>query len=322
MNLRSPAKWQLKENQATPENLYLNRRQIIAGLGLASGSIAGGAFAKTKPVSDLKPLVFAKSDYSVSDPLTPEAMVTSYNNFYELGTDKADPAKYAHSLITDPWSLTVEGEAAKTGVFGIEDIIRPAELEERIYRLRCVEGWSMVIPWVGVPLAKVLARFEPTSRAKYVQFVTKFEPSQMRGTRWPVLDWPYVEGLRIDEAMHELPLLATGLYGKELPNQNGAPLRLVVPWKYGFKSIKSIVKIRFTSKQPKTSWKQSAPREYGFYSNVNPNVDHPRWSQASERVIGGGSFSSLFNRRQTQEFNGYGEAVASLYAGMDLSRDY
>jgi sulfoxide reductase catalytic subunit YedY len=322
MLIRTPRPWELKENQTTPKNLYMNRRQIIAGLGLASGAIAGGAQAKAKPKLELPKLTFNKSDYSVSDPLTPEAMVTSYNNFYEFGTDKADPAKYASSLITDPWTVEVEGHAAKTGKFALEDLIKSDDLEERIYRLRCVEAWSMVIPWVGVPLRKVLARLQPTSKAKYVQFITKFDKSQMRGTRWPVLDWPYVEGLRMDEAMNDLPLLATGLYGRELPNQNGAPLRLVVPWKYGFKSIKSIVKIRFTEKQPKTSWKKSAPREYGFYSNVNPNVDHPRWSQATERVIGGGGFSSLFSRRQTEEFNGYGEAVASLYADMDLKKNY
>ncbi|MCF6293513.1 MAG: protein-methionine-sulfoxide reductase catalytic subunit MsrP [Robiginitomaculum sp.] len=320
--IRIPKPWQLKENQTTPERLYLNRRHIIGGLGLAAGLVGGSALAKTKSQSTRKPLVFKKSDYTVADPLTPENLVTSYNNFYEFGTDKSDPAKYAHSLITDPWTITVEGEAAKTGKFAIEDLILPDELEERIYRLRCVEGWSMVIPWVGVPLRKILARFEPSSNARYVQFVTKFERSQMRGTRWPVLDWPYVEGLRMDEAMHDLTFLATGLYGRELPNQNGAPLRLVVPWKYGFKSIKSIVKIKFLKRQPATSWEKSAPKEYGFYSNVNPNVDHPRWSQASERAIGGGSFTSLFNRRETEVFNGYGDAVAELYRGMDLKRNY
>jgi len=322
MIIRNPRPWTLKENQTTPKGLYLNRRQIIAGLGLASGSIAGSAAASTKPLEERTPLVFKKSDYSVADSLTPEPMVTGYNNFYEFGTDKSDPAKYASALITDPWTVEVEGHANKTGVFDLEDLIRQEEQEERIYRLRCVEAWSMVIPWVGVPLAKVLSRFEPTSDAKYVQFVTKLDKSQMRGTRRGVLEWPYVEGLRMDEAMNELAFLATGVYGHALPGQNGAPLRLVVPWKYGFKSIKSIVKIRFVKRQPKTSWKKSAPREYGFYSNVNPNVDHPRWSQSSERVIGGGGFSSLFSRRQTEAFNGYGDAVASMYSDMDLSRDY
>ncbi|VAV99523.1 Protein-methionine-sulfoxide reductase catalytic subunit MsrP [hydrothermal vent metagenome] len=322
MLIRIPKPWQLKENQTTPQSLYLNRRQIIAGLGLASGSIAGGAAATTAPFIPGRKLSFSKSQYLVDAPSTPYGSVTSYNNFYEFGTDKTDPARYAKSLITDPWSITVEGHANKTGTFSLADIIRPDEQEERIYRLRCVEAWSMVIPWVGVPLAKVLARFEPTSKAKYVQFETLLNQEQMRGTRRAVLDWPYVEGLRMDEAMNQLPLLATGLYGHELPNQNGAPLRLVVPWKYGFKSIKSIVKIRFTSRQPKTSWKKSAPREYGFYSNVNPNVDHPRWSQASERIIGGGGFSSIFARRKTEEFNGYGDAVAALYAGMNMKKNY
>ncbi len=322
MLIRRPKSWELKENQTTPHGLYLNRRQLVAGLGLASGSIASCAMAESKTAIAGRKLEFSSSKYKVDAPQTPYPMVTSYNNFYEFGTDKSDPAKHAHSLITDPWTVTVEGHANKTGTFALEDIIRTSEQEERIYRLRCVEAWSMVIPWVGVPLRKILAQFEPTSKAKYVQFVTKFERSQMRGTRWPVLDWPYVEGLRMDEAMNDLSFMATGLYGHALPNQNGAPLRLVVPWKYGFKSIKSIVKIRFVSKQPKTSWKKSAPREYGFYSNVNPNVDHPRWSQSSERVIGGGGFSSLFSRRNTEDFNGYGTEVASLYSDMDLKRNY
>jgi len=314
--------WQLSENQCTPEKLYLNRRQIIGSIGLTSSLLATEAQAKTKSATTPLQLTAKASEWSITDPQTPEAMATSYNNFYEFGTDKTDPAKYAKAMTTDPWTITVEGEANKTGTYSVQDLIRPDELEERIYRLRCVEAWSMVIPWIGVPLRKILARFEPNSSAKYVQFETKFEPSQMRGTRWPVLDWPYVEGLRMDEAMHDLTLMAVGMYGRELPNQNGAPLRLIVPWKYGFKSIKSIVKIRFTSKQPSTSWEKSAPREYGFYSNVNPDVDHPRWSQATERVIGGGSFSSLFSRRKTDPFNGYGSAVAEIYAGMNLKRNF
>ena len=318
--IRVSKPWELSENQCTPEKLYLDRRQIIGSLGLSCGLVASGAIAKP-PAPDL-PLVAKTSKWSISDPATPEKLATSYNNFYEFGTDKSDPAKYAHALITRPWAITVEGEADKTGTFSVDDLIRPDELEERIYRLRCVEAWSMVIPWIGVPLRKILARFEPNSKARYVQFETRFEPEQMRGTRWPVLDWPYVEGLRMDEAMHDLTLMAVGMYGRHLPNQNGAPLRLIVPWKYGFKSIKSIVKIRFTANEPTNSWKKSAPREYGFYSNVNPKVDHPRWSQSTERVIGGGSFSSLFNRRDTEMFNGYGEAVAQMYAGMNLKKNF
>ncbi len=242
--------------------------------------------------------------------------MTSYNNFYEFGTDKADPAQYAHTLQTTPWQVVVEGECAKPGKLTLEDVLKPHSREERIYRLRCVEGWSMVIPWLGFPLADLLKRFEPTSKAKYVQFETLFDPQQMPGQRSNTLAWPYVEGLRIDEAMHPLAFIATGLYGKDLPAQNGAPLRLVVPWKYGFKSIKSLVKIRFMEQQPETSWGRSAPSEYGFYSNVNPDVDHPRWSQSKERRIG------EFRKRDTLLFNGYAEQVASLYTGMDLKANF
>ncbi len=322
MIFQKPPSWQIKENQVTPHGLYVNRRQIMAGLGVSGAALAAGANAKTVPKPERAALNFTKSKYLVSDMATPQDMASSYNNYYEFGTGKGDPAKYAHSLITDPWTIKIEGRAKHTGKFSVEDLIKPPELEERIYRLRCVEGWSMVIPWIGVPLHKVLRRLEPDPSAKYVQFVTELNKSQMRGTRTEVLNWPYVEGLRMDEAMNELPLLATGMYGHTLPNQNGAPLRLVVPWKYGFKSIKSIVKIRFTKRQPKTSWEQSNPHEYGFYSNVNPNVDHPRWSQASERVLGGGGFSSLFTRRKTEIFNGYGDVVAGLYAGMDLNKQF
>jgi sulfoxide reductase catalytic subunit YedY len=242
--------------------------------------------------------------------------IATYNNFYEFGTDKGDPAVNAHTLKTTPWKVKIEGLVGKPGDYNLEDIVKPQALEDRIYRLRCVERWSMVIPWVGFPLASLLNRVEPSSTAKFVEFTTLLNPQQMPGQRRAVLEWPYTEGLRLDEAMHPLAILAVGLYGEYLPNQNGAPIRLVVPWKYGFKSIKSIVRIRLTDRQPMNSWQLSAPDEYGFYSNVNPERDHPRWSQARERRIG------EFFMRPTLPFNGYGEQVASLYAGMDLKRYY
>ncbi|MDE2453430.1 MAG: protein-methionine-sulfoxide reductase catalytic subunit MsrP, partial [Burkholderiales bacterium] len=252
------------------------------------------------------------------DKPTPYADVTSYNNYYEFGTDKSDPAEYAGSLKPRPWSVAVEGEVRKPAVFDLEALMKLAPLEERIYRLRCVEGWSMVIPWIGFSFSELIKRVEPTANAKYVQFVTLADPKQMPGLRSGVLDWPYTEGLRLDEAMHPLALLGFGLYGEVLPNQNGAPVRMVVPWKYGFKSAKSLVKIRFVEKQPPTAWDQAAPSEYGFYSNVNPHVDHPRWSQATERRIGdGGLFAK---RRPTLMFNGYEPQVGQLYAGMDLRK--
>ncbi len=257
-----------------------------------------------------------KGEYSTDEDPTKYDSVTSYCNFYELGTDKKDPKRNAKQLKTKPWSLSVEGECGKPGSFELEDFVKPHQLEERIYRLRCVEAWSMVIPWVGFPLADVIKRFEPNSSAKYVEFVTLFDPEMLPGQRRSVLNWPYREGLRMDEAMHPLTILAIGLYGEILPNQNGAPIRLVVPWKYGFKSIKSVVKIRFVEQQPRTAWNESAPQEYGFYSNVNPEVDHPRWSQKRERRIG------EFLKRDTLMFNGYGEEVASLYAGMDLEKNF
>jgi sulfoxide reductase catalytic subunit YedY len=256
---------------------------------------------------------------SLSDPPNSYADITSYNNYYEFGTGKGDPVRYAHTLKPRPWSVQVTGEAAKLGTFTLEDILAPHALEERIYRFRCVEAWSMVVPWVGFPLSDLLSRFEPTSRAKYVQFFTLADPEQMPGLGYRVLEWPYREGLTIAEAMHPLTLLTVGVYGKALPNQNGAPLRLIVPWKYGFKSIKSIVRIHFTEREPQTSWNMAAPQEYGFYSNVNPEVDHPRWSQASERRLGGGLFAT---RVPTLMFNGYGDEVASLYSGLDLRRNY
>jgi sulfoxide reductase catalytic subunit YedY len=257
---------------------------------------------------------------STIEKLTAHGDATSYNNFYEFGTDKSDPARNAHTLKTRPWTVAVEGEVRKPGSFDIDTLLKMAPMEERIYRLRCVEGWSMVIPWVGWSLAELIKRVEPTGNARFVQFVTLADRAQMPGLRSSVLDWPYVEGLRMDEAMHPLTMLAFGMYGEVMPNQNGAPVRLVVPWKYGFKSGKSIVAIRFLEKQPKTSWEKSAPQEYGFYSNVNPNVDHPRWSQAAERRIGeDGLFAK---KRPTLMFNGYEAQVGQLYAGMDLRKFY
>jgi sulfoxide reductase catalytic subunit YedY len=260
--------------------------------------------------------------FYTNEALTPEGDVQSYCNFYEFGTDKGDPQKYAHEMTVDPWTVEVEGEVRKPGKLHLEDILTRFDLEERVYRLRCVEAWSMVVPWVGFQLSDLLQQFEPTPRAKYVAFETLYRKSEMRGTRsfTSTIDWPYREGLRLDEAMNPLTLMAVGLYGKTLPNQNGAPLRLVVPWKYGFKSIKSIVRIRLTEKQPRTTWQALAPQEYGFYANVNPEVDHPRWSQASERRLP----STLFkpNRMPTRLFNGYSEQVAHLYRGMDLRKYY
>jgi len=258
--------------------------------------------------------------FQAQDKLTPYKDVISYNNFYEFGFDKADPYKKAQNFITDPWQVEISGEVAKPGVYNLEDFVKPHTLQERIYRMRCVEAWSMVIPWVGIPLADVLKHFEPTSKAKYVEFTTLHDPEQMPQQRslFGTLDWPYVEGLRIDEAMNPLAFLATGLYGQGLPPQNGAPLRLVVPWKYGFKNIKSIVKIRFTENMPVNTWNKTAPREYGFFANVNPAVDHPRWSQATERRLPSSLFSP--NRIETLPFNGYAEQVAHMYKDMDLRK--
>jgi len=305
----------------TPERAWHNRREFLAALAAAAAGSAlpGGArAAPVMPVQLIERLRYSRNErYSTTEPATAYADVTSYNNFYEFGTDKSDPAERADRLRPRPWSVVVDGECAAPGRLALEDLLRPHALEERVYRLRCVEAWSMVVPWIGFPLGDLLRRFQPTSRAQYVEFTTLHDPEQMPGQRVPVLDWPYVEGLRIDEAMHPLTLVAVGLYGRVLPNQNGAPLRLVVPWKYGFKSCKSIVRIRFSERQPVTSWKRSAPREYGFYANVNPAVDHPRWSQKRERRIGAGSLSG---RQATLPFNGYGDEVAALYRGMDLAR--
>ena len=325
MLIKRPPLAGITENDVTPKHLYLNRRKIMAAggalalTGMTSACSAqepGDAPAASRPMNGA--LNFSETSYRVADgDLTPHDAVTGYNNFYEFGTGKDDPARYAGAMTTDPWSVQVDGHAERTGTFSVEDLVDFNALEERIYRLRCVEAWSMVIPWIGVPLSSVLERFRPTSDARYVAFETRLDRSEMRGTRFPVLDWPYKEGLRMDEAMHPLTLMAVGLYGEVLPNQNGAPMRLVVPWKYGFKSIKSISRISFVSEQPNTSWKQSAPREYGFYSNVNPSRSHPRWSQSNERIIGAGPFA----RRDTEMFNGYDE-VASLYSGMDLEEEY
>jgi sulfoxide reductase catalytic subunit YedY len=310
----------IKESEATDERLYLNRRQFIqraatlgAGVGLAAASPLLACGGEVGASGDAAGGEWASAQ---EEKLTPLQDVTTYNNFYEFGTGKDDPAKYAQTLVTRPWTITVEGECNKPGVYDIDDILRRYSAEERIYRLRCVETWSMVIPWLGFPLADFIRDLEPTSHAKFVEFTTLYDPGQMPGQRRPVLDWPYVEGLRLDEATHPLTILAVGLYGEVLPNQNGAPIRLVVPWKYGFKSIKSVVNIRFVREQPLTSWMKASPREYGFYSNVNPEVDHPRWSQKRERRIG------ELRRRPTLMFNGYADQVARLYAGMDLRKNF
>jgi len=311
----------------TPRDVFLARREwlqrmALAGTGLATWA-AREAHADTIAPGKLAKLPGGRSTVPgalVMDKPTPYADVSSYNNFYEFGTDKAEPARNAHTLKTRPWTVTVEGEVKKPGTYGIEDLLKLSPMEERIYRMRCVEGWSMVVPWVGYSLAELLKRVEPTGHAKFVQFITLADKAQMPGQRSGVLDWPYVEGLRLDEALHPLTLLAFGLYGEVLPNQNGAPVRLVVPWKYGFKSAKSIVKIRLVDKQPVSSWEKANVQEYGFYSNVNPQVDHPRWSQASERRIGeDGLFAK---KRPTLMFNGYEAQVGSLYAGMDLKKYY
>src|SRR6056297_99452 len=293
----------LRERDVTPEGVYLNRRQMIAGaagLGLIGG--AGGAQAQ-------------------DDALEPNSWedITSYNNYYEFGTDKGDPARYADALTIEPWSVRIDGLVDKPGDYAFDEIMAKMTVEERLYRFRCVEAWSMVVPWNGFELADLLEMAGVQSGAKYVAFETVLRPDEMRGVAYPVLDWPYVEGLRLDEAMHPLTIMATGIYGRDIPNQNGAPLRLIVPWKYGFKSIKSVVRITLTDVEPPTSWNKANAREYGFYSNVNPEVDHPRWSQATERRIGGGLFSP---RIPTQMFNGYGDEVAALYEGMDLTQKF
>ncbi|MGR3607394.1 MAG: protein-methionine-sulfoxide reductase catalytic subunit MsrP [Sulfitobacter sp.] len=293
----------LKDSDVTPEDLFINRRQIIGG-ALAGIGLAGMATGASAALKGLEP-------NSYED-------IASYNNYYEFGTGKDDPARYAQALTIKPWTVQIDGMVDKPGAYAFEDILKAMTIEERLYKFRCVEAWSMVVPWNGFELADLLTMAGVQSGAKYVAFETALRPAEMPGVSLPVLEWPYVEGLRLDEAMHPLTIMATGIYGKDIPKQNGAPLRLVVPWKYGYKSIKSIVKITLTNKKPPTSWNKANAREYGFYSNVNPQVDHPRWSQASERPIGGGLFS---RRVPTLMFNGYEKEVAGLYAGMDLSKD-
>jgi sulfoxide reductase catalytic subunit YedY len=300
----------LKPSEITPEAQYLDRRAFLATAVLALGGGARGASAQA-PAAPGKPYGLQPDDTP-----TPWEDVTGYNNFYEFGTDKADPKRNAQAFKTKPWTIKVDGLVGKPGQYQLEDFLKPSQLEDRIYRHRCVEAWSMVVPWRGIPLADVVKRAEPQAKAKFVEFTTLYDPGQMPGQRSQVLVWPYVEGLRLDEALHPLAMLVTGVYGKELQNQNGAPLRLIVPWKYGFKGVKSIVRMRLTDGMPRTAWNLAAPQEYGFYSNVNPDVDHPRWSQASERRIG------EFRRRRTLPFNGYADQVASLYAGMDLKKNY
>ncbi|HVX95498.1 MAG TPA: protein-methionine-sulfoxide reductase catalytic subunit MsrP [Polyangia bacterium] len=323
MLIRRPPASDPRPSELTPEGLYLRRRELLAG-GAAAATGLAFALAGCKAKAGRGPQVIEgppiagvkKSPFVVNEPLTPFKDVTTYNNFYELGTDKSDPSENAAALETRPWTVSFEGALAKPRVVDIDTLLGWFPPEERVYRLRCVEAWSMVIPWVGFPLGALIKRLAPSSSAKYVAFTTVLAPNKLPGQRTNALDWPYVEGLRMDEAMHPLSLLAVGLYGRALPRQNGAPLRLVVPWKYGFKSIKSIVKIAFVESQPPTSWNRYAPREYGFYSNVNPEVDHPRWSQAKERRIG------ELSRRATLPFNGYANEVASLYAGMDLRKNF
>jgi sulfoxide reductase catalytic subunit YedY len=310
----------LKSSEITPESLYVDRRAFLAAAGIVGvGALAGlaprawasGTGAPQEPRAVGKPFGLQKDDKP-----TPYTDVTTYNNFYEFGTGKGDPVEEAQGFKPRPWSVQVDGMVAKPTTYQLEDLLKPSAVEDRIYRHRCVEAWSMVVPWRGIMLADVLKRAQPMSQAKYVEFTTLYDPKRMPGQPRAVLQWPYTEGLRLDEAMNPLVLLATGVYGRDLPNQNGAPLRLIVPWKYGFKGIKSIVRIRLTDKQPKTAWNIAAPQEYGFYSNVNPAVDHPRWTQAKERRIG------EFLKRPTLMFNGYAEQVAGLYAGMDLRANY
>ncbi len=325
-----------RESEVTSESLYLNRRHLVKGAafsfacaGLPMMARADQARYEGVDAADAPAWVDAKLDQAhweasvaEGEAITPYRDATHYNNFYEFGPDKGDPAAHAPKLVTEPWTVLVDGEVANPGRYSVEDLCGSARLEERIYRLRCVEAWSMVIPWLGFPLAGLIHRLELTSSAKYVRFETLARPEQMPGMRtgFSLIDWPYVEGLRMDEAMHPLSLMTVGMYGRILPNQNGAPLRLVVPWKYGFKSVKSIVRISFVREQPGTTWQTMAPQEYGFYANVNPDVSHPRWSQARERRLPGSLFSP--NIRETLPFNGYADDVSNLYAGMDLNKDY
>ncbi|MHA1597640.1 MAG: protein-methionine-sulfoxide reductase catalytic subunit MsrP [Alphaproteobacteria bacterium] len=301
-------------SEITPKQVFMNRRHFIQAAAASGviGSIMAPEMADAAALSGV-----VKTPYGAGLKPTDKELVTGYNNFYEFGTGKDQPVVAARNFKAKPWKVTIDGEVGKPGVYDFDDLISPHKLQERIYRFRCVEAWSMVVPWVGIPLADILARVEPNSNAKYVAFETLHDPDQMPGQRRRILDWPYVEGLRLDEAMNPLTLMAVGLYGEELPNQNGAPIRLVTPWKYGFKSIKSIVRMSLVEKMPPTSWNKSAEREYGFYANVNPEVSHPRWSQAKERVLGGSYFQA---KKKTRMFNGYEEEVAGLYSGMDLTK--
>jgi len=314
-------------SEITPQAVYQQRREWLQYMAMGAAGAALASWASREALAhtpDPRKALPGKPSRvegaQTMEKVTPYKDATTYNNFYEFGTDKSDPARYAHTLVTQPWRIEIEGLVKKPGPLHLEDLRKLSAMEERIYRLRCVEGWSMVIPWVGYSLSELIKRCEPLGSAKYVEFITLADPKTMPGVRSRVLDWPYVEGLRMDEAMHPLTMLSLGMYGEVLPNQNGAPVRLVVPWKYGFKSAKSIVKIRFVDKEPVNSWGRSAPQEYGFYSNVNPNVDHPRWSQATERRIGE---DGLFTKkRKTLMFNGYESQVGQLYAGMDLRKLY
>jgi sulfoxide reductase catalytic subunit YedY len=322
MLIRRPS--HIQSSEITPESAYLKRREFIARVGGVSAAVAGatllgGVACGTKDGRAER----ANGEVANGKPATVEDEkpnsyedITSYNNYYEFGTDKADPKENSGKLRTRPWTVAVDGLVKKPATYGFDDLVKPHKLEDRVYRLRCVEAWSMVVPWQGIPLRDVITRLDPLPSAKFVAFTTLLDPQQMPGQRRQVLEWPYVDGLRMDEAMHPLSLLVTGLYGKPLPNQNGAPIRLVVPWKYGFKGVKAIVKISFLADQPRTTWNVAAPDEYGFYANVNPEVDHPRWTQSRERRIG------EFRRRETLMFNGYADQVASLYRGMDLRRNF
>lgn len=312
---------EIRSSEITPKGVYLNRRKFLAGAAVAGAAAAAGLSLRnivspsTTALAGNKIEGLQKSPFSTTEKVTPFQDVTHYNNYYEFSTDKTGPAELAKGFRTRPWKVKVDGHVEKKQELDVDAIIKMAPPEERIYRHRCVEGWSIVVPWIGYSLSEFIKRVNPTSKAKYVEFTTILDPGQMPGERRDVLQWPYVEGLRMDEAMHPLALLCFGMYGEELPNQDGAPLRLVVPWKYGFKSIKAIVRIRFTEKEPLNTWNVSAPNEYGFYANVNPNVDHPRWSQAKERRLG------EFYKRPTLMFNGY-DQVASLYSGMDLKKNF
>ena len=315
MLIQKPAA--IPPSEITPRDTFLSRRQLIKAMAMAGGVALGGPLSLTVAHAERVRLFGVKKRaLSIDEKQTPYDVVTTYNNFYEFGTDKSDPAENAQRLKTQPWTVSVEGEVKRPKMYDIDELFKLGALEERVYRMRCVEGWSMVIPWAGYPLNELIRRVEPTANAKYVEFVTLADPKTMNGLRSPVLEWPYVEALRLDEAMHPLTLLTLGLYGEMLPNQNGAPVRIVIPWKYGFKSGKSLVKIRFVEKQPTTTWMRAGSTEYGFYSNVNPDVDHPRWSQAMERRLG------EVAKRKTLMFNGYGEQVASLYTGMDLNKNF